>query len=187
MKHDLPVWFNKLQRHVKKCRRDTPIPERNDLSLSQLMQFHIIKGSLHNRLNSLPPLKLSAPDEQNCNKYCKIFTSNAAGLVAAKELEQETNLPVFSLYPEELNNFLQIYPDTRLKHHVHIWSHFLEKLDNRTATIAERYPLTAREKYWLHVEGIMCGPRLGRGTEHLWSWDGLRPKLLKKNFLHWAS
>ena len=187
MKHDLPVWSNKLLHHAEQCRKDNPVPERSGLSLPQTMQLHIIKGSLLNRLNTLPASKISAQGKQNRLEYNIVFTSNAAGLAAAKELGLGTNLPFFSLYPEELNNFLQIYPDIKLKHHVHIWSHFLEKLDSQTTMFAEPYPVSVREKYWLHVEGIMCGPQLGRGMEHLWSWDGLRPKLLKKNFQHWAS
>ena len=81
----------------------------------------------------------------------------------------------------------QSFPDNESRYHVHIWSHFLEELDCDTKKIAERYPLSVKERYWLHIEGIMHGPQFGRGIEHLWSWNGSQTKLLKKSFMHWAT
>jgi len=187
MKHDFQMWYSKLASHAENCRAANPIPKRNRLSRTQVLQLNIIKGSLRLQLKHLPSIVLPATGLQDSREYCIVFTSNVAGLVAAKEIGQATYLPIFPLYPEELSDFSQLCPDTGHKHHVHIWSHFLKELDSQTAKFAERYPLNDKEKYWLHVEGIMCGPRLGRGTEHLWSWDGMQPKLLKKSFLHWAS
>ena len=116
-----------------------------------------------------------------------VFTSNAPGLVAAKEIQPAKKLPLVSLYPEEFSIFLQNFPDHEHRYHVHVWSHFLEKLDNDTQKIAESYPVNDTEKYWLHIEGIMRGQQLARGSEHLWSWNGTHAKLLKKSFLHWAT
>ena len=110
-----------------------------------------------------------------------------AGLVAAQEVRQKKDSPIVTLYPEELSNFSQHFPDNDYKYHVNIWSHFLEELDSATLKKADHYPLNNKEKYWLHVEGIMLGLRLGRGVEHLWNWNGRQAKLLRKSFLHWAA
>jgi len=65
-----------------------------------------------------------------------VFTSTCPGLVAAKEIMLGGNLPLVSLYPEELSNFLQSFPDIEFKYHVYLWSHFLEELDSETKKIA---------------------------------------------------
>ena len=188
MEDDLRQWLRKLQSHTENCRAIIPIPAPNGLSRPQERQYQIIKGSLHHRLNCLPAMISSpAAGQQDIRGYGIIFTSNAAGLVAASEIGTRRKIPLFSLLPGELRIFLQRCPDTGHKYHAHLWSHFLEDLDSRTVRLARRYPLCDREKYWLHVEGIACGPGLARGSEHLWSWDGSEPKLLKKNLSHWSA
>ena len=186
MKSDLKSWSEKLQHHADKCRKYNPVHGTGKLSSSQKTQYYIIKGSLPDLLNRLPVAKASTAGSHYNLEYPVVFTSNAAGLAAARDPGQRFR-PFFSLYPEELNLFFQIHPDLRLKNYVHIWSHFLEKPDELITALTGPYPLGAGEKYWLHVEGMICGPHQGRGAEHLWSWDGNRPKLLKKNFRHWAS
>jgi hypothetical protein len=186
-KRDIKIWLQELKKHTVNCRKVRPIPGRNVLSRLQVLQMLIIKGSLLSRVNYLTSVTNPGLDEQNGHKDCLVFTSTCSGLVAAQEVMQEKNLPLCPLYPEELRIFLQSFPDNRFRYHVHLWSHFLEELDYETKKIAGRYPLSDRERYWLHVEGIMHGPKLGRGIEHLWSWNGSQPKLLKKSFRHWAT
>jgi hypothetical protein len=149
--------------------------------------LHIIKGSLLSWINNLPSGISPGPGERNGHEICIVFTSNEPGLVAAKEIMLGQNIPLVYLYPEELNFFLQRFPDNEYRYHAHIWSHFLEELDSDTKRIAKRYPINDTEIYWLHVEGIMQGQQLARGLEHLWTWNGTHTKLLKKSFLHWAT
>jgi hypothetical protein len=187
MKHNMEIWLQEIKNHAVNCRASRPIPGRNDLSWPQILQLHIIKGSLLSWINNLPSSLSPGPDGQTGPGICIVFTSSCPGLVAAKEISQEKNPPLVSLYPKELSNFLRSFPDNEFRYHTHIWSHFLEELDYETKKIAARYPINHKEKYWLHVEGIMRGQRFGRGIEHLWSWNGSQTKLLKKSFLHWAS
>jgi hypothetical protein len=187
MKHNMRRWLQELKKHTANYRASRPIPGRNDLSLPQQFQLHIIKGSLLSRINNLPSSTAPDFDEETGHEICIVFTSNEPGLVAAKEIMLEQNIPLVYLYPEELNYFLQRFPDNEYRYHAHIWSHFLEELDSDTKRIAKRYPVNDTEIYWLHVEGIMQGQQLARGLEHLWSWNGTHTKLLKKSFLHWAT
>ena len=183
----MEIWLQEIKNHTANCRASRPTPGQDSLSWPQIIQLHIIKGSLLSWVNNLPPAISSVPHLQTGHKYCIVFTSTCPGLVAAEEITRGKNLPWVSLYPEELNNFLQCYPDNGYTYHLHIWSHFLEELDSETIKIAARYPISGKEKYWLHIEGVMQGQKLGRGTEHLWSWNGSQPSLLKKNLFHWAS
>lgn len=152
------------------------------------MQYSIIKDALRTQLKHLALL----PETFETSSLSRtgrsiIFTSNKAGLAAAGELKQQNVSVLCPLYPAEMREFLQRHPDPLYKYHVHIWSHFIESLDDlQEARLTESYPLPAREKYWLHVEGLISGPPLARGAEHLWSWNGTRPRLLKKSLAFWA-
>ena len=187
MIHDMEIWLQEMKNHAANCRSSRPIPGRDDLSWPQTLQLHIIKGSLLSWINNLPSSLSPGPDRQTGHGICIVFTSSLPGLVAAREIPQKKNPTLVSLYPDELSDFLQSFPDNEYRYHTHIWSHFLEELDYETKKNAARYPINDTEKYWLHVEGIMRGQRFGRGNEHLWSWNGSQTKLLKKSFLHWAS
>jgi len=187
MTSDFRLWFCKLQNHAENCRSAKPIPGPETLSRSAAQQFLIIKGSLLNQLHKLPPAIVSLDDQQKDHWPCIIFTSNTAGLAAAKEIARAADRILVALYPAELRNFLLHCPDTDHKYHVHIWSHFIEDLNSQSAWLAERYPLTGSEKLWLHVEGVAAGRKLSKGAEHLWSWDGVQLKLLQKSFRLWAS
>ena len=187
MKRDMEIWLQELEKHAVNCRKLRPIPSRNALSRPQILQMLVIKGSLLAWLNTLNSATGKGFAEQAGHKICMVFTSKCPGLVSAQEITQGKDLPLVSLYPEELSVFLQSFPDSEYRYHMHIWSHFLEELDSETKKVAERYPLNEKEKYWLHVEGIMHGSKCGRGTEHLWGWNGSQTKLLKKSFMHWAT
>jgi hypothetical protein len=187
MKYDLAIWLQEMKNHAENCRASRAIPRQDTLSWQQILQLHIIKGSLLSWIKNLPSIISLDPSEQGGHRICIVFTSTCPGLVAAKEITQGKNLLLVSLYPEELRSFLQSFPDNDYRYHAHIWSYFLEELDSDTKRIAKCYPVNDTEKYWLHVEGIMRGQRLGRGVEHLWSWNGSQTKLLKKSFLHWAA
>jgi len=187
IKNDMDIWWQEIKKHVEKCRAALPIPGRNALSRPQVLQFYIIKGSLLSWVSNFKSTTGQRPAEKDGHRAGIVFTSTFPGLVAAQEIIQEKDLPLVSLYPDELSVFLQSFPDKGYKYHMHIWSYFLEELDSGTKKIAERYPLNSSGRYWLHVEGIMSGPKHARGTEHLWSWNGSHAELIKKSFLHWAT
>ena len=187
MKRDMEIWLQELKKHAVNCRELRPIPRRSVLSQPQILQLLIIKGSLLSWINYLTSATHPGPAELDRHNVCLVFTSSCSGLLAAQEIMQVKNLPLVALYPEELRLFFHSFPGNESRYHVHIWSHFLEELDSETKKIAGRYPLSEKERYWLHVEGIMRGPKLGRGVEHLWSWNGSQTKLLKKSFMHWAT
>ena len=187
MKYDFEMWFRKLKSHAENCRAANPIPSRNYLSRSQVLQHNMIKESFLSWINKLPSTISTSSNKIGGYGICIVFTSTSPGLVAAKEVMHGKNTSLVSLYPEELSDFLRAFPDNEYRYHAHLWSYFMEELDSDTQKTAERYPLKDKEQYWLHVEGIMRGPRLGRGVEHLWSWNGNQAKLLKKSFLHWAA
>jgi len=187
MKYDFPLWFRTLKNHAANCRASRPLPGRDALSWPQTLQYSIIKGSLQSWIKKFSSSRSPGPGEPTGPAICMVFTSTCPGLVAAKEIMQGKNIPLVSLYPEELSNFLQSFPDAEYKYHLYLWSHFLEEPDSETKKIARCYPLNDKERYWLHVEGIIQGPQRGRGVEHLWSWSGSQTKLLKKSFRHWAT
>lgn len=139
------------------------------------MQCTIIAGALAGQLHDLKRL----PDY---NRHL-VFTSTEAGLVAAARILPGQS-PVFCcLSPEEYRQWLQFHPDINFRYHVHLWSHFVEHPDITSC----RFSIRPNEQYWLHTEGMVYGPKFGRGADHLWKWDGEKPVLLQKNYARWTS
>jgi hypothetical protein len=183
----MKIWLQEIKKYSVTCRKLRPIPVRDAMSRPQILQSLIIKGSLLSWIDYLTTATHRGHAELDGHSVCLVFTSTSPGLFAAQEIMQEKNLPLVVLYPEEFRVFLQSFPDNESRYHAHIWSHFLEELGDETKKIAQRYLLSDKNKYWLHIEGIMRGPKLGRGIEHLWSWNGSKMKLLKKSFRQWAT
>jgi len=108
MKHDMKIWLQELKKHTANCRATRPISRENALSWLQLLQMHIIKGSLLSWLNNLPSSISPGSAEQSADEVCVVFTSNEPGLVAAHEIIlKQKLLLVFSL-PGGIEHFFAI-------------------------------------------------------------------------------
>ena len=168
-------WRQGLLNYERLCRADRPVAIRHSLSKKGKMQGNIITGLLAEQLQNLQPL----PDY---NRHV-VFTSTEPGLAAAQKILIEQSLPFTRLYPAEYRQWMQLHPDINYRFHVHLWSHFIENPDIGNSI----YSLNPNDQFWLHTEGLMCGPKFGRGADHLWRWDGKKPALLKRNYGQWTS
>jgi len=168
-------WQQGLLNYERACRTGRPAKNRKSLSKQDRMQCDIIAGALARQLHYLQRL----PEH---NRHV-VFTSTEPGLVAAHRILQGQSLAFCCLPPEEYRLWMQLHPDINFQFHVHFWSHFVEHPDITNC----RFSISTDEQYWLHTEGMMCGPKFGRGADHLWKWDGKQPVLLKKNYTQWTS
>ncbi len=184
-------WFNDLKSYTTECRRHNPLPCRDRLSLAEEMQCRIIGGSLLEWLQNYGPHILQeravlAKLHDWSKDPCIVFTSEQPGLIAASEILHVCKPTITCLLPEEFTRWLNIYPDPDYRWHIHTWSYFAT-LDVVAVQKARQYPLTAKESYWLHKEGTMCGSLFGFGGDHLWKWNGSEPTLLEECFSKWCS
>jgi hypothetical protein len=175
MEQNFNKWHQGLLHYERFCRAGHPIAFRKSLSKQNKMQGDIIAGTLAGQLQNLQRL----PDY---NRHV-VFTSTGPGLVAAQQILLEQSQPFTCLFPAEYRQWMQLHPDINYRLHVHLWSHFVENPDIGNSV----HSLNTNEQYWLHTEGMMCGPKFGRGADHLWKWDGEKPALLKKNYAQWVS
>jgi hypothetical protein len=168
-------WQQGLLNYERAYRTGRPATNRKSLSKQGRMQCDIIAGTLAGQLHNLQRM----PDH---NRHL-VFTSTEPGLVAAHGILQGQSLAFCCLPPKEYRLWMQLHPDMNFRLHVHFWSHFVEHPD----IINCRFSISTDEQYWLHTEGMMCGPKFGRGADHLWKWDGEQPVLLQKNYTQWTS
>ncbi len=176
MEQNFNKWRQGLLDFSIDCRAAHPIPHRKSLSITQKKQSEIIAGSLVVQLEYLVP-RLKE------DMVHIVFTSTSPGLMVAQRINRDMLLHVTSLYPAEYRQWLHLHPDAHYQYHFHLWSHFITRLYIENTL----YSLNNNEQYWLHTEGMMCGPKFGRGADHLWKWDGKTPALLKKNYAQWTS
>jgi len=175
MEQNFNKWRQGLLNYARFCRAGRPPAIRQSLSKKAKVQGDIIAGALAAQLHSLQRLT-------DYNRHA-VFTSSEPGLAAAHKILLEQSLPFTCLYPEEYRQWMQLHPDKTYRFHVHLWSHFVENPDIGSSI----YSLNPNDQFWLHTEGMMCGPKFGRGTDHLWRWDGEKRTLLKKNYSQWTS
>jgi hypothetical protein len=168
-------WQQKLLRYERTCRTSRPAVNQKSLPKQGRMQCTIIAGALAKQLHNLQKLA-------DYNRLL-VFTSTEPGLVAARRILHGQSPPCCCLSPEEYRQWMQFHPDINFQFHAHLWSHFVEHPGITNC----RFSISANEDYWLHTEGMVYGPKFGRGADHLWKWDGEKPVLLQRNYAQWTS
>lgn len=191
MKQEGTNWFDGLKAFATSCRVKHPLIDRGDLSTADEMQCRIIGGNLISWLNEhgarLLEERAVLADLKGWEKDPFIvFTSEQPGLVAAREIIEDASDTIVFLRPAEFSEWLKDHPDKEYCWHVHTWSYFAP-LGAETEKKADEYILEAGESYWLHKEGTMCGQLFGRGSDHLWKWNGKEPELLQEALDQWVS
>jgi len=187
------IWFENLREEVAILRERSPLSPAINLSEAHEWQRRIIGGSIIAWLEQHGPGILQ--ERQVLHKLMNVdpapgivFTSNIAGLLAAQEIIEVDNQEVLYLHEKEFQHWLKKNPDPEYKWHVHFWSFFREPTNKEFASKSRKaYPLNNGSVYWQHSEGTMWGPLAGRGVEHLWQWDGVKPVLLEEAFQSWVS
>lgn len=181
------VWAAGLRRHIKTCRKKTPIPDRSSLSPEEEQQCRIIGGELLSWLKDAGPQVLA---ERKALKILEVdpdplvvFTTSMPGLVAAKEIIPASEKRIACLLDKEFEAVLQKLPDENCQYHVQKWSHF-EKLDPEELERAkEKHPGIAPEEFRIHVAGQYFGRNCGSSLNHLWRFTSEgEMKLVEEGF-----
>ncbi len=185
-------WFLELKHYIAECRRQRPIPQREQLSAAQDVQCTYVGGSLFAWLERTGPQFLR--ERKARHKVMGItpnpgivFTSNTPGLVAAEDVLGLHQASYAYLFQDEFERWLAESPDEHLKWHVHVQSFFRE--DPAPAFLQQatkKYPLPAGSVYWQQSESTMWGKLAGKGVEHLWRWDQEKVELVAEAFLSWV-
>jgi len=184
-------WFNALVQYASQQDTEDPLPPRASLNPAEEAQCQIIGGSLIDWIRREGPRLIAERAALAHLTHVEkdpfvVFTSTRPGLVAARKILHSSGR-ILSLHPDAFATWSRTSPDPEFKWHLHYWSYFEEDLPLDLIPKANLYRLDGHESHWLHREGTMCGVRFGRGSDHLWKWDGVTPVLLEEGFSEWLS
>ena len=189
MHRDGQQWGDQFKIFVEKKRQSKPIPNRSELTLEEEMQCRITGGAFINQLDVHGPELLQERDIYADEKGWEkepfiIFTSDTAGLVAAREILHFSDSPIILyMYEQEYREWLQNNNDN-YKWHVYFSSFFTDDHQNIPKDCPQ---LSVGEEYWVQDESSACGENFALGGQTLWKWDGKETELTNECIHHWRS
>jgi hypothetical protein len=191
-----PAWVKDLNVYVLKCRKDHPIPLRENLSELEEQMCRINGGAIINWFQKYGPSLLQGRSQEwlfgkelDKDPYI-IFVTDITGLVAANEIFSPLPPKTIFLLPEELKNWKNSESFDPM-YHQHIWasSFFSDKIsESLTLKVKEKFPLASGSSHLFHHEGTQYAGDAGLGGIHVWEWKGTgQPTLLEEAAEKWIS
>lgn len=178
-------WTEAARRYAGECRERRPLTVRGEFPPEHERRCMIEGGFLFSFLRDELPYVLRQRrffglTAELDPQPLVVLTADMPGLVAAHEILSPVPDRCVLLLDEELPALEARLPKEYAAH-VHCWSRFTDRVDERTAAEAAGAGREVRAADCrLHVTGVMWGPRMGRQVEHLWRWNGRELELVKE-------
>ncbi len=178
------VWLKELRQFTQQLRTQ-PLPTRDDLSPIANQQRRISGGQLIEFIKFVEAKAVDelSPGQPPISERAFLFLTDQAGAAAAQELIDLDNPVALVLLKEEWlawNEDESKNDDDDLFFHYELWSAWHQNLPQEWEF--ERNP---KLEYWVHEEGFALADLLGRGAQHLWTWDGEKLQLVEETMTSW--
>lgn len=115
-----------------------------------------------------------------------VFITDNVGAVAAQEIIDATSPKAIWINQQLWRRWLDD-PDTdhddQFALHYECWSVFHRNLEPQWQQDFGGKPT---EQLWVHEEGFALDDGLGRGSQHLWRWDGQHFALVEQELTRWV-
>ena len=182
-------WAETLRSYVERLRQSREASVFGSLTPLQNEQRRVSGGSLMQFLRFLqkdvafehfPVLNQKPLDER-----LFVFATDRPGAVAAHDIIDEESDRAVVVLKEEGRRWLDdptTDEDERFEHHYQYWSAW-----HRNLEADWELPDEIEADYWVHEEGFALGDRAGRGSRHLWAWDGASLELIEQEVDQWVS
>lgn len=113
-----------------------------------------------------------------------LCVTDRAGAVAFNEIVDRRSDQALFLYKDEWRAYLDDPAndhDDAFACHYEFWSAWHRQLDPRW-----ELPEGSYHQLWVHEEGFVVGEEAGRGSQHVWDWDGERMNLIVQDINRWV-
>ena len=182
------AWRGALRDHVKAHQpQDAPALDGHMLSARKDWQRRIHGGTLLDflsfateRAHDLYP----ALGKNPITERVFVFITDTVGQIAAREIIDASSERALCVSRDAWQRWLD---DPEQEHddafglHYECWSVFHRRVE---PAWAKDHPKHLH--LWVHEEGFALDDGLGRGSQHLWGWDGQRFTLLEQNLTSWS-
>lgn len=186
--NDPREWRQRLLEHVERTRTIEPLPDGHMLGPLHDWQRRITGGSLleffewvtsEEAFERYPILEKDPITER-----IFVCVTDMPGAVAFREIVDQDNELVACALREEWRAFLEdpSQPhDDELELHYEFWSAWHRRLDTRWELPEDSY-----HQLWVHEEGFAVADGAGRGSQHVWHWDGQAFELIAQDITRWV-
>ena len=184
------AWRAALSAYVEAQPSASALPDGHMLHPLQGWQRRISGGALLELLEwatsaearaRYPALKAAHPIEERV----LVFISDLSGLVAFREITDQRSEFAAGLLKSQWRAFLSDPSqdhDEAFAHHYEVWSVWHREIDPHW----EIDPGLHAQQLWVHEEGFALADRIGRGSHHLWGWDGREMSLIIQDASKWV-
>ena len=179
-------WAARLRRYAAACRASTPLLSRDALVGAQEWQYRIISDSIPAGMREYSPRYFREQAVVNrrwgYNNPVVVFTSNAAGLVAATEIIDTGHEQIVFLLGSECDVSPCGEEDVGEGFYRHFWSTVDTEAEidpEYLAQVRAEHPIPDGCIYWRHSEGSWSGPLASRCVTQFWCWDGKTPTVIE--------
>lgn len=186
---DARDWIDGLREFVQAARSEQPAPTRDELSELEDEQRRVSGGGLMQFLNFVqtePAFELfPVLESQSIADRAFVFAADEAGFVAAGDIIDADSERAIVVTKEEWREWLddpETDADREFEYHYEYWSVW-----HRDFRANWDIPDDDPRDFWIHEEGFALADRAGRGSRHLWAWDGEELELVEQSIDEWTS
>jgi len=179
-------WFDDLRTFLAGKRAAAPIAPYATLAPAEKLRVDILFGDIRDWFNQgLRQFRANRSFGAALHRLdpdpCVVFTSDPTGLSCiAGMMRQPPEWLAWGL-SEEFADFRKTRPDDGYRWHIHYESVLRTAADPvLLATLRRDTPIPDGSEYWVHSISTLFAPNGGFEVAHLWSWDGVKERLLKE-------
>ena len=179
-------WVKAIKTFSKQQRQTNTVPDREKLSYEDEWSCRIIGGEFINwyqeRLRRIVMERAALKMVRFDPKPYILFTTTMPGLVAVQEIMPDMPETLICLLHSEYRNWAKENSVNEFTFHVHHWNCFNTLDLNFLPEAKKLHPSISENEFRLHSSGDLWAEQCGRGTCHLWQWDGQEMCLLEEAF-----
>ncbi|MFB6371920.1 MAG: hypothetical protein ABEN55_02110 [Bradymonadaceae bacterium] len=182
-------WRDNLRAFLEDFRESSPLSTGADFEAFDDEKRRVTGGALMQFLRFIqedtlfehfPILEKSPIDER-----VFVFATDAPGVVAAHDIIDADSERALVVTKHEWRAFVDAPAtddDPTYEHHYQYWSVW-----HRDFQADWNLPDEEPGEFWVHEEGFALADRAGRGSRHLWTWDGGELELFEQDVDTWTS
>ena len=189
LKTESRQWLDALESFVERYRSRRPLPRLDELDPLADEQRRITGGALIDLFEFVEEGKADelfpALEEVSLSDRAFVLATDLPGAAASRDLVDWDSDKALVILKEEWRAFLEDASndsDEEFDCHWEAWSVWHQNLED-TWEIPER----DGGAFWVHEEGFALAHRAGRGSKHLWYWDGAQMQLEEQAIDDWVS
>ena len=193
MSKDFPetteAWRDDLRQFLADYRDQTPLPTGEGFDALDDEKRRVTGGALMQFLRFLQSEAVfehfPVLDDHPFSDRLFVFATDAPGVVAAHDIIDADSDRAVVVTKQEWRRWVDdpsTDDDPTYEHHYQYWSVW-----HRDFQADWNLPDDQPGEFWVHEEGFALADRAGRGSRHLWSWDGSELALFEQDVDTWTS